>query len=106
LAGFRVLLEAPAGLVAVDPWHHDVEQDEQWVYPASHLDGALPAASHEQPVPPALERVAQNVKVGGVVVDQQDPVGGFGGRGWGFVHATTRSRFLTGCGLELAAQLV
>ena len=78
LAGFGVLLEAPARLVPVDPGHDDVEQDQQRMYSTRHLDGALTAPGHEQPVASTVERVAQHVEVRDVIVDQQDPIGIFG----------------------------
>jgi hypothetical protein len=86
LAGLRIFLETAARLVAVDPGHDDVEQDQQRVDPPRHLDRAFPASRHEQPVAAAVERVAQHVEVGDVVVDQQDPIGIFGRLRGGCVH--------------------
>ena len=94
LAGFRVLFQPPARLVPVDPRHDDVEQDEHGVHLARHLDGVLSAPRHEQPVAAAVERVAQDVEVRGVVIDQQDAVGIFSERGLGLVHASSKVTFL------------
>ena len=82
LAGGRVLLQAPARLVAVDAWHHDVEHDQQWLDPARDLDRTLAAARHEQPVASTVERMAQDVEIRRVVVNQQDAVGIVDGRRW------------------------
>ena len=93
LAGGRVLLQAPARLVAVDAWHHDVEHDQQWLDPARDLDRALAAARHEQPVASTVERMAQDVEIRRVVVDQQDAVGIVNGRRWCCAHNGPLVRF-------------
>ena len=59
--------------------------------PARHLDGVLSAPRHEQPVAAAVERVAQDVEVRGVVIDQQDAVGIFSERDLG--HGPRKLRF-------------
>ncbi len=86
-AGVGVLFEPPARFVSVDARHHDVEQDEQRADAARHFEGTLAAAGHEQPIAPAVERVAQDVEVRGVIIDQQDAVGIVGRCGWRLVHA-------------------
>src|SRR5262245_26643393 len=96
LTRFGVRLEAPARLVAVDARHHDVEQDQQRVNLARHLDGALAASADEQPETAPVERVAQHVQVRGFVVNQQDAVGVFAERaerGCGLVHAWSTFTF-------------
>ena len=76
------------------------------MYPARHLDRALSAARHEQPVAAAVERVAQHVEIRGVVVDQQDPVGIIGRRSWTACSCGLESGFFRRRRVELAAQLV
>ena len=92
-AGLRILLQAPARFVPVNPWHHDVEQHQHRVYSARHLDGAFAAAGHEEPEATAVKRVTQDVEIRRVVVNQQDAVGVFGERGRHFVHFDLWIRF-------------
>src|SRR5206468_8938837 len=90
LARLGILLQAPARFVAVDPGHHDIEQDQYRVYFARHLDGAFAVARHEEPEATAVERVTQNVEIRRVVVNQQDAIGIFGEWGCHFIQPLIR----------------
>ena len=68
-------LEPAAGLVAVHPRHEHVEQDERRPRAQRHPQGVLAARRHQQLVAAPVERLAEDVEVRGVVVDQQDAVG-------------------------------
>ena len=72
-----IVLEAAARLVAVDARHDDIEQDEQRLRAARNLQRLFAIAGHEKAVARAPERLAQDVQVRGVVIDQEDPAGLF-----------------------------
>ena len=80
-----VALEPAAGLVAVHPRHEDVEQDQRRPRALRHPQGILAARRHQELVAASVERLAEDVEVPGVVVDQQDAVGIGAGGGEGSV---------------------
>ena len=75
VGGRGVALQPAAGLVAVHPRHQDVEQDERRPRAQRHAESVLAARRHQELVAVPVERLPEEVEVGGVVVDQQDAVG-------------------------------
>ena len=73
--GFGIVLETAARLVAVDARHDDIEQDDQRLRAARNLQRLFAIAGHEEAVARAPERLAQDVQVRGIVIDQEDPAG-------------------------------
>ena len=67
-----VRLQPATGLVPVDAGHDDVEEDERRARAVRDLQRVLAARRDEQPVAAAVEGLAQQVEVRGLVVDEQD----------------------------------
>ena len=65
-------LQPLAGLEAVDVGHHHVEQDQVGHDALRDRDGVLGAPRCEQAIAAAVERLIENLEVGGVVVHQQN----------------------------------
>ena len=74
-------LEPAAGLVAIHPRHEDVEEDERRPRAQRHAESVLAGRRHQELVASPVERLAQDVEAGGVVVHQQDAVAVVGRRG-------------------------
>ena len=67
-----VALEAAQDLEAVDPGHHDVEQDQIDGFAAQPLEGVPAMDRGERLVLEQLELLRQHVAVERLVVDDQD----------------------------------
>ena len=75
VTGFRIGLEAATRLIAIDARHDDVEQNDHGFYAPGDLQPVLTTEGDKQPVVRTGERVAQEVKIRGFVIDQEDPAG-------------------------------
>ena len=67
-----VVLEAPQDLEAVDPGHHDVEQDQVDRLAGEPLQGVAAMDRRNRLVVEQLELLRQHVAVERLVVDDQD----------------------------------
>ena len=65
-------LQPAARVEAVHLRHHDVEEDQIRDRALRDGDGVLAASRGEQTVAVALERLIEDLEVGGIVVNQQD----------------------------------
>ena len=64
-------LQPPAGLVAVDPGHHDVEQDQVRLAVRRHRERLLAVGGRKRAVAGATELLLEQVDVQRLVVDDQ-----------------------------------